>query len=140
MRRRGAIARFVQHPRRWIATLAALCLALSPVLTTLVMSNALAGQSDRANASDMHLHADGSVHHHAGPAKQDSHAKKTDSGKSALACADGCCLGKGCPMCSVILAGSPASPEWQPPARVESPFCREAAGLVPPPPSEPPRI
>lgn len=139
MKKRLGIAGFGWRRWRWLAVMAVVCLVLAPVLSTLGMASAFAVPPSATESVPGHHHADGTAHHHGAEAHQTKQAGNTKSDKSHAACADGCCLGKGCPLCSLGLSEAAVPLIWFAPGCFASVPFPAAAGIVPPPPSEPPR-
>lgn len=122
---------------RWLAAIAVLCLVLVPAFVAMGPIAVKAAPVKVATA--VHLHADGTAHHHADKSHHEKTAADADAGKDHSGCADGCCLGKGCPLCSLAIGASEEFGHWAPSVSYLPQTAAGTSGVAPPPPSEPPR-
>jgi 4-amino-4-deoxy-L-arabinose transferase-like glycosyltransferase len=122
---------------RWLAALAAFCLVLVPMLFAM---DPVAAKAAPATTVAVHVHADGAVHYHADKSHRAAKTADADAGKSHAGCTDGCCLGKGCPLCSLAIGEGQDFHFWRPSVGYIALTTADTSGVAPPPPSEPPRL
>lgn len=137
VKRRISIADFRWRRWQWLAVAAMLCLVLAPVLSTAALA---ATFGPPAAVAAGHVHGSpGAPHHHQHTAAAQKAAIPGHAKHAATDCADGCCLGKGCALCGLNLPDQGLSLSWPGSGPFIDLLIPVTIGIVPPPPSEPPR-
>lgn len=131
------IGNFASRRWRWLMGLVMLCLVLAPVLSAAEMAAAAVVQGRDVGVT--HHDAGGSVSHSTEASQITAKVAKSTDGNADMACGEGCCLGNTCPLCGLGLGGESSTLSWLSPGRITALPFRIVIGIVPPPPSEPPR-